>query len=79
VKYKEGGGREVGTCLPLSNIFTIWGAQKGRHIPTMFLIFFLKEGNIKGRFVMISNLIGKKIQIVIFECNEDTINLALRD
>jgi tRNA A58 N-methylase Trm61 len=42
-------------------------------------LFFLREENVKGRFLMISNLVGKTTQLVIFESNEDTINLALKD
>jgi hypothetical protein len=44
-----GGGGEVGTCVPLSKFFTIWGARKGRHIPIMFLIIFLKGGECKWK------------------------------
>jgi hypothetical protein len=58
------GGGEVGTYLPLSNFFTSWDARKGRHIPTMFLIVLLREGNVKGRFVMISNLVGKQCNLL---------------
>ena len=34
---------------------------------------FLREGDVKGRFVMISKLVRKTTQLVIFESNEYTI------
>jgi hypothetical protein len=70
VRYKKGGSRHMPTPFQI-----VLHHRVHKKIDTFLPCFqiFLREGDVKGRFVMISKLVRKTTQLVIFESNEDTI------